>query len=172
MKVRDVFISIGSNIGDRQYTIEQVVEEICLIPLTDVVKQSSIYNTSPVSDIAQKDFLNIVCHITTNLEVEELFCYFESIEKKYGKDKKPQNFPRTIDIDILFLDDIYYTSKKLTIPHPLWMERLFVLLPLSEITQTIRLKSCYGEAETIHLQSFLKNNFNNPNNETVIKLEH
>lgn len=96
---------------------------------------SRFYWTSPVSPIPQPHFLNGVCRVRTSLSLITLFSVLQQIEWKLGKKRKDRDAPRKIDLDLLFYDTEIYTSEELIVPHPRWMEREFVLRPLSELTQ-------------------------------------
>lgn len=132
-----VWLSIGSNLGDRVGSVNRALQAISAISGVKLLKISQLYETSPVSDIPQGNFINAACKLRTTLDAEELFFELCRIEKQLGKGPKDKNAPREIDIDLLFFGTRYYRTKHLEIPHPRWNQRLFVLVPLQELTRTI-----------------------------------
>ncbi len=95
---------------------------------------SSTYKTSPWgTTIAQNDFLNSVVIIKTMIPPSFLLQQLHKIEQHFGRKRATKYGPRTLDIDILFFDNIVMNSESLNIPHPLLSARAFVLQPLSEI---------------------------------------
>jgi 2-amino-4-hydroxy-6-hydroxymethyldihydropteridine diphosphokinase len=129
-----VFLSLGANLGDPAKAIASALEEIYDIPLTNLIQTSPLYQTKPISDLIQPDFLNCCCEIKTALSPEDLLEKLQEIERRLGKTPKPKNAPRLIDIDILFYGDLEMRSPRLTLPHPQWKNRLFVLIPLFDLT--------------------------------------
>lgn len=133
-----VFIGVGANLGDPKETIAKAKELLLQEPaITDFVS-SRLYLTVPISDIPQSDYINCVWSFSTQLSPRELFEILQDIEKKLGKIDKPKNAPRLIDLDILLYGEINYNGHELTIPHPRWKERGFVLIPLAELAETIK----------------------------------
>ncbi len=126
-----VFLSLGSNIGDKE---EHINKTLTLISeLYEIKKISHLYLTEPVGNIKQEWFLNCVVQIETGIDPKKLLSSFKSIERKLGRIKTVKNGPRSIDIDILFYGDHVIKTKDLIIPHPLIQERLFVLQPMMDI---------------------------------------
>lgn len=128
-----VFLSLGSNLGDRLENLKSAVEK--LRSRLSFVSCSSVWETAPVDCPAGSSaFLNAVCSFECAMEPMELLSFAKEIEKALGrKEKLVLNEPRTIDIDILSFGDVESSSEELTIPHPRMKERLFVLAPLREI---------------------------------------
>ncbi len=126
-----IFLSIGSNLGDRQQLIKSAGE---LLPLT-ITKSSSLYETEPWGGAQGGWFLNQVIEGKTPLTSKQFLKEITRIEKELGRKRIIQGRyePRTIDIDILFWDDEIILPPPLHIPHPLIGERRFVLEPLVEI---------------------------------------
>lgn len=127
-----VYLLLGSNLGNREKNIDNAINELKACGII-ISKKSSLYNTAPWGYAEQPEFLNQALECLTSLEPFELLKEIKSIEKKMGREKTVRYGPRIIDIDIIFYDDLILKSEKLTIPHPLMHERLFVLKPLSEI---------------------------------------
>lgn len=129
----DCFIALGGNIGDTFKVFEKAIEAFSETQGISNVRSSPVYRTSPVSDLPQEDYLNAVCRLSSTLSPFSLFEKLEGVEKKIGKALKAKNAPRLIDIDLLFYGTASFHSYRLTLPHPLWYKRLFVLAPLSNL---------------------------------------
>ncbi len=129
-----VYLSIGSNLGDRFLNIQNAIE---LIDETigDVNSCSSIYENPPVDFEAEELFYNCCLSLKTNLTIDEILNKSQAIENKIGRTKKQISGyeSRLIDIDILYFDQLIYSSDKINIPHLKLSERKFVLIPLKEI---------------------------------------
>ncbi len=127
-----VTLSIGSNLGDREDNLSKAIK---LIEENGekVIQKSPIYETEPVGYQEQGEFLNQALEIESKKEIKELIQDFQEIEKKLKKDKKVENGPRTIDIDILYYNSEIINEANLNVPHPRMHERLFVLKPLNDI---------------------------------------
>ncbi len=128
----NVFISLGSNLGDRFKNITTSIKKI-LGEKIEILKISSIYETEPVETLENFDFFNCVISLKTTYEPEKLLKIFIKIEKEMGRVRKHKNSPREIDIDILFYGNKIINKPDLIIPHPKIEERKFVLIPLNEI---------------------------------------
>lgn len=132
MNKHRVFISLGSNLKDRYTNIKLAI--YYLSRLGEVLKKSSIYETSPVENENQPNFLNCVVELRTILPPFKLLKELKKIEKKLGRVRTNKRYqPRTIDLDILFYDKEIISTKELTIPHEKLHKRKFVLWPLAEI---------------------------------------
>jgi len=124
-------IALGSNLGDRKIFLESAliqVERKC-----DILKVSSIYESKPWGFENQGDFLNAAICISTELSPTDLLQFLQSIEKDFGRVKTILNGPRNIDLDILFYEDFESDSSSLTLPHPRWSGRAFVISPLWDL---------------------------------------
>jgi 2-amino-4-hydroxy-6-hydroxymethyldihydropteridine diphosphokinase len=164
-----VYLGLGSNIGDSCAIIQQALSAIGKIPHVEKLRASSLYQTSPVSPIAQRDFINCVCALSTTLSPEELYQALHRIEESLGKTPKEKNAPRAIDIDILLFGRVFYRTQNLCIPHLHWRERLFVLAPLSELAEEIVVPiNERGDCEAILLKEYLET-FPNRHNEHVLR---
>lgn len=127
------FIGIGTNEGDKLANIRFALSEIDGSDSSSIENVSSIYETLPMGEVQQENFLNAVIKIKTKLLPEGLFLFLKSVEKKAGRIKRERWGPRELDLDILFYDDIIYNKNELIIPHSGVIERDFVLVPLIEI---------------------------------------
>lgn len=130
-----VFLSLGSNMGERLDNLQRAFYELAAHPQITLVDQSSIYETEPVGNLEQGDFLNMVVAIATTLGPHELLNYIQEVELRLGRERSETWGPRTIDIDILIYGEEIIEDERLIIPHKLMQERVFVLLPLYEIYQ-------------------------------------
>jgi 2-amino-4-hydroxy-6-hydroxymethyldihydropteridine diphosphokinase len=128
-----VFLSLGSNMGDRKKNIIEAWKELDRI-LKDINK-SSIYETEPLYYTDQPLFLNAVISGFTDLSCFELLKVTQEIEKKLGRDrsKELKMGPRPLDIDLLLYNTLIINSEDLILPHPRLKERRFVLVPLLEL---------------------------------------
>jgi len=132
-----VFLSLGSNLGDREERLQSAVRLLSAHGMS-VVTCSSVYRTDPLYVRDQPDFLNIVCEVETGLSPHELLDSCLRIEEQLGRKRQIRKGPREIDLDILFFGQIIVQDKNLAIPHPLLYERNFVLVPLAEIAPGFR----------------------------------
>jgi 2-amino-4-hydroxy-6-hydroxymethyldihydropteridine diphosphokinase len=165
-----VYLGIGSNMGDSRSQVLRAINLIETIQGVTLLRASSLYQTTPVSSIAQGDFVNAACALSTSLSPEALYDALHRIEVLLGKVLKEKNAPRPIDIDILFFGDLFHHSDELNIPHPRWRTRLFVLAPLLEIAGTITVPlNERGDVETIDLKYYMAD-FPNPHQERVTRL--
>ena len=130
-KAVNVYLSLGSNMGDRQHNLNEALE--LLSQRAKLFEVSSTYDTEPVGNPDQPRFLNLAARIQTRLAPLELLSLTKGIEAKLGRVKDKPNSPRPIDIDILFYGDQVIKNRQLTVPHPRLTERAFVLVPLAEI---------------------------------------
>ena len=127
-----IYLGLGSNIGDRYYNLEWALR--ALSQKMGMGQVSSVYDTAPMGNTAQPRFLNLVCEATTSLPPLEFLAFIKEIETDMGRKPGPPNSPRPIDIDILFYDNQIISTPELIIPHPRLTERAFMLVPLAEIT--------------------------------------
>jgi 2-amino-4-hydroxy-6-hydroxymethyldihydropteridine diphosphokinase len=127
----NAYIGIGSNQGDR---IDYCNKAITAITKFAVIKSlSSVYETEPAGVIDQPDFINCVVEIETALDPFELLSKLLDIENELGRKRVGTGSPRTIDLDLIFYDDLVVQREDLIIPHPRAHLRRFVLEPLCEI---------------------------------------
>lgn len=125
---RRVFLSLGSNLGDRREHLRVAVDA-----LPDVVAVSPVYETDPVGGPAQGAYLNLVVQLDTDIEPRELLGICHRIEAIAGRARAEHWGPRTLDIDIVWIDGVTLDDPALTVPHPRWRERRFVLGPLRDL---------------------------------------
>lgn len=132
-----VFLSVGSNQGDREEYLRFALKELVNHNKIDITSVSSIYETTPVGYIDQADFLNMVVQIKTALKPEELLEVTQNIEKKAKRNTQIRFGPRTLDLDILLYNDDNIKLSHLEVPHPRMLERAFVIIPLMEIAPSL-----------------------------------
>lgn len=128
-----VYLSLGSNIGNRQKYIESAIELVGKTEEIKILKKSGLYETSPVGYVEQDLFLNVVIKIETDFSAREILKIINKIENELDRKREIRWGPRTIDIDILILSDKKINETDLIIPHKEMFNRLFVLVPLIEI---------------------------------------
>ena len=126
-----IYLSLGSNIGNRENNLKLALKE--LSEILRIKKISSIYETEPLLYQKQDNFLNIVVEVSYFDEAESLLKNIKDIEKKMGRKATFRFGPRIIDIDIIFFNGQEINDKSLTIPHKEWKNRLFVVAPLYEV---------------------------------------
>lgn len=126
-----VFLSLGSNLGDREQTLQNALDE--LRKKFGLLKVSKFYDTAPVGYREQNRFLNAVVRLNTDLPPEKLLAETQALEKKLGREPTFKWGPRVIDIDILAYGDKIIDAENLHIPHLELPNRKFVLEPLCEI---------------------------------------
>lgn len=124
-------ISIGSNLGDRIGNCRKALEGIS--GFAEILKVSSVYETGPVGNVDQPDFINCAAEIETALPPPALMSLTRGVEDRLGRVRDERWGPRTIDIDLIFYDGLTIDTPDLKLPHPQAHLRRFVLEPLSEI---------------------------------------
>ncbi len=127
-----VYISLGSNLGDRALNLRNAI--VALAPKVQSLVLSSIYETEPWGYADQPSFLNQVIKTETTLAPMDLLVFMKDIEVQLGRKETFRFGPRLIDLDILFYDDLILDTPRLTIPHSRITERAFVIIPLAEIS--------------------------------------
>jgi 2-amino-4-hydroxy-6-hydroxymethyldihydropteridine diphosphokinase len=128
----DVFLLLGSNLGDRQLFLQQAIQHI-EADVAAVVKQSSVYETQSWGKTDLPDYLNQVIQLKTNLPANNVLDKILAIETKLGRRRDEKWGSRTIDIDILFYGSAIINEPGLQVPHPELHNRRFTLEPLAEI---------------------------------------
>lgn len=126
-----VYLSLGSNLGDRQANLRAAIEH--LTALGEVVAVSSLYETEPVEFARQPWFLNCAVALQTEKMPKQFLAGLQGIEKAMGRQRAQPKGPRVIDLDILLFGNSIVDTAGLTVPHPALHERRFVLEPLAEI---------------------------------------
>lgn len=131
--MKTVYLSLGSNIGNRAENILSALSFLQSSNLIDIIKVSSFFETSAVG-FKQRNFYNITAEIRTNLTPDDLLSVLKQAEIILGRKPSKRWGPRTIDIDILFYGRQIIKQGNLVVPHKEIQNRLFVLCPLAEIS--------------------------------------
>lgn len=127
-----IFLALGSNLGNRRDYLKKGIESLARHRV-DVLEAAGIYETEPKDVVDQPWYLNTVIRATTNLTPRELLEVCLMIEQESHRVRIQPKAARTLDIDIVFYDDRIIREPGLTIPHPRFAERRFVLVPLTQI---------------------------------------
>lgn len=130
------YIALGSNLGDRLQYFKEAVSALTQAGIT-VQAKSTVYTSKPAGVIdPQPDYLNAVIRISSDLDANDLLQVTQAIEAQCGRSNKGLYLPRNLDLDIILYGHNNQNHALLTIPHPRFLERDFVLIPLSEILTT------------------------------------
>jgi 2-amino-4-hydroxy-6-hydroxymethyldihydropteridine diphosphokinase len=135
-------IALGSNLKEPKAQVRLGMRQLNRIPSTLVVKQSSLYQSAPVGNPDQPDYINAVAIVDTFLAPHDLMRGLLDIEASHGRhrtDDTEPNAPRTLDLDLITYDDLVLQTASLTLPHPRCFNRAFVLIPLAEIEPTLQI---------------------------------
>lgn len=154
--MEQVYLGLGSNVGDRLANMQKAVDE--LKSLGSIFAASSVFECDPVYNLSMPRFFNAIVVIETGIGAHELLSKIREIEKKIGRteDQAGKEAARTIDIDILFYgSEMIEAPPDLVVPHPLMLERLFVLMPLDELNPGIELN---GKKVKVIVKKLLKAN--------------
>jgi len=135
--VKTIYLSLGSNIGERQAHLRAAVERLAA-PDLRVLRVSPVYETEPVDYAGQRWFLNLAVEAETELFPMQLLARTQKIERALGRVRGVPKGPRTIDIDILLYARAMVRTGRLEIPHPRMAERRFVLAPLADLAPELR----------------------------------
>ena len=133
---KTVYLSLGSNVGDREANLGTAIEK--LAELGKVIAVSSFYETEPVEFTAQPWFLNCAVAISTELMPKQFLSRTLAIEQQMGRRRSQPKGPRNIDIDILLFGNFVIHTPQLDVPHLAMHERRLVLEPLAEIAPDAR----------------------------------
>ncbi len=136
-----IFLSLGSNIGDKENNLIRALKFIS--KFSDILKISSLYKTEPLLYKEQDDFFNIVIEIDYQESARNLLLEIKEIETQMGRKDNFRYGPRLIDIDIIFFKGEEIDEEGLLIPHYDWKNRLFVVQPLYELLNESLDKSSY-----------------------------
>jgi 2-amino-4-hydroxy-6-hydroxymethyldihydropteridine diphosphokinase len=126
--VTRAFLGLGSNLGDRRALLRRAVAD-----LADVVVVSPVYETDPVGGPEQGAFLNIVVELDTHLDAHGLLAECRRLEEAAERVRVERWGPRTLDVDVLWVDGEIVDDAELQVPHPRMWERRFVLAPLADL---------------------------------------
>lgn len=127
------FIALGSNMGDKKKYLDDAVKALDEMDGCRIVTVADYIETEPYGGVEQDDFLNSVLLMETRLEPDVLLEKLHEIEALAGRKRTVRWGPRTLDLDIIFYDDVLLHTQTLTLPHPEMHKRSFVLDPLVQI---------------------------------------
>lgn len=135
-----VYLGLGTNMGDRIEYLYSACEILNKNESISITKKSKIYETKAWGYTDQADFLNMCIEIETDLNIYDLLSVCQEVEKTLNRERIIRWGPRTIDVDILFFNDIIINDENLSIPHPRISERAFVLVPLMDLNSKLEIK--------------------------------
>lgn len=135
--MKTAFLSLGSNLGDRAQNLRRAIE-LLASPKLLIQRVSPVYETEPVGLADQPMYLNAAIEIATTLFPKQLLHRAQSVEQQLGRKRTMVNGPRIIDIDILLYAGTVMATEELTIPHPRYRERRFVLAPLVDLSPDLK----------------------------------
>ena len=128
------YVGLGANLGDRAATLARAIDLLGGRPGIDVVAVSSFRETDPVGYLDQPRFLNAAVAIETSLAPTAVLATLLDVERELGRVREgPRYGPRTVDLDLLLMDDLFVDEPGLELPHPRLHERPFALEPLAEL---------------------------------------
>ncbi len=136
------FLGLGSNLGDRRAYLRDAIES-----LPDVVAISPVYETDPVGGPEQQPYLNLVVELDTELTPTALLSVCHRIESAANRVRDERWGPRTLDIDIIWMEDVTLAGERLTVPHPRWRQRKFVLAPMRDLAPDLVTASDVEQAD-------------------------
>jgi len=127
----NALLGIGGNIGDTKRRFNHLFIYLQKSPYITIIETAPILKNPPFGYLEQDYFYNSLIYIKTSLQPKALLRYILHIEKKFSRKRSFQDAPRTLDIDMIFYEDLSMTTKDLTLPHPSWQKRASVLIPMS-----------------------------------------
>lgn len=143
------FLGLGSNVGERRAILRQAVGAI-----PELVAVSPVYETEPVGGPEQGLFLNVVIELDTERSPRELLALCQELEEGAGRVREVHWGPRTLDVDVLWIDGMVVDEDDLVVPHPRMAERNFVMVPLLDLAPDVEIPgydpgSAIGEVRNI-----------------------
>jgi len=131
------YIGLGSNLDEPIKHITTAIKELQNLVGCQLVSASSLYRSAPVGPAGQDDYINAVACLTTTLEPEQLLDSLQAIENAHQRVRVERWGARTLDLDILLIDNKQINTARLTVPHTYIQDRNFVLIPLFELAGDI-----------------------------------
>jgi 2-amino-4-hydroxy-6-hydroxymethyldihydropteridine diphosphokinase len=146
------YIGLGANLGEREAQIRLALDDLARLPASRLVRASSLYDSEPVGEPDQPNFLNAVAELETELTARQLLWNLLLIERRLGRTRTRRWGPRTIDLDLLLYGPLVIDEPDLQVPHPELTRRSFVLVPLVELDPLL-VHPVTGETLLSHLTS-------------------
>ncbi len=129
-------LGLGSNLGERAHLLAEAIARLGKLPEVRILAISEAVDSDPVGYAEQPNFLNLCLAIVCDKNPDELLTATLEIERQLGRERTAnRNGPRTLDIDLLFYEGGKWDSPTVTLPHPRWSSRGFVVIPLSNLLQ-------------------------------------
>ena len=122
------FLGLGSNLGEKETFLREAVDSF-----QNLKAVSGIYETEPVGGPDQDSYLNIVIELDTDLGARELLEQAQLLEERANRKREIRWGPRTLDVDVLWVEGEKVNKPDLIVPHPRMRERAFVMIPLGEL---------------------------------------
>jgi 2-amino-4-hydroxy-6-hydroxymethyldihydropteridine diphosphokinase len=135
--MEQVLLAFGANLGNRQAALESALQSLCLVPGMRLLGTSSIYETEPVSPVAQGLYLNACALFESTLPPQLVLAQLHGLEVRHGRRREVQGGPRTLDLDLLLHGQRKLATATLEVPHPRMLERAFVMLPAAEVAPSL-----------------------------------
>ncbi|GGG10524.1 2-amino-4-hydroxy-6-hydroxymethyldihydropteridine diphosphokinase [Paenibacillus aceti] len=129
----EAYIALGANLGDREATLMEAIGLLDEHPEITVLRCSNMYETDPVGYEEQPDFVNMAIALRTALDPETLLEVLLQTELSLGRERIIRWGPRTVDLDLLWVEGQERATSRLILPHPRMFERAFVLVPLADV---------------------------------------
>ena len=127
-----VCVGFGANLGEANAAVLKAMVDVGGLASTQFLKASSLYASAPI-DATGPEFINAVALYNTDLQPLDLLDALQRLENEAGRERPYFHAPRTLDLDMIWYGDLTLSSPRLTLPHPRWQQRAFVLVPLAEI---------------------------------------
>ena len=133
------YVGVGANLDRAREQVEQGIDALRALPVTQLTAASSLYASAPV-DAPGPEYVNAVAALRTSLDAFALLRALHDIEARFGRERSTRNAPRTLDLDLLLYGDLHSNTPELTLPHPRLHQRAFVLRPLLEIAPQLEVQ--------------------------------
>jgi 2-amino-4-hydroxy-6-hydroxymethyldihydropteridine diphosphokinase len=133
------YVALGSNLGNPRQQLLDAMDALARLPDTHLLQSSHLYCTPPWGMLEQPPFVNAAVQLDTTLSPHALLDALLAIEQHAGRVRAERNGPRTLDLDLLYVEGAQLDDPQLTLPHPRMAERAFVLLPLNDVAPALPL---------------------------------
>ncbi len=130
------YIGLGANLGEPRAAVLAAMDAIAALEGVALTARSSLYGSAPV-DAGGADYVNAVVQVQTRLTPHALLAQLQGIEAAAGRSRPFRNAPRTLDLDVLLVDQLALNAADLVLPHPRMWQRAFVLRPLAELAPSL-----------------------------------